>query len=368
MYLSFFFFLLIFLLICHFFVYYLLLKIFNVNNKKVKLKLALLIITLFLAVFITLYLFNRYDHALIRLIYIIFASWMGIALNIIFLASLFLFFKKILNIFRVEIKRDYFIYSFLGLLIIIISLSFYRAFIPRISSYEVFIENLPLGWENKKIVHVSDLHLGPIYRANFLNRIIKKINTLNPEAVFISGDFFDGRKTDFSWLNHLLDSMKVNRGIFYSFGNHDLYLGADQVKAVINNEDLVILDDKIVTIDDLQIIGINYLNNGSNELVLDVLKENNYNEGKASILMFHAPQNILAFKEAKIDLQLSGHTHDGQLFPFNYLVKWFHQGYGYGFFNEGDFNLVVSSGLGTWGPPMRIAKRSEIVEIVLRKK
>ena len=371
MHLSFFSFLLLFLLCCHFFVYYFLVRLFNLSNKKLKLKLGLIITSILVGVIVTLYLFNIYDNSLIRIAYAIFASWMGIVINIILLAFLLLFFKKIFTIFKIKIATIYFRYTFILLIVIISIISFYRALSPTVSSYEVFVKDLPLAWENKTIVHISDLHLGPIYRANFLNRVVDRINLLEPEAVFISGDFFDGRRTDFSWLNHLLDAIITKKGIFYGFGNHDLYLGADKAKEIINSESLVILDNKMLEVDGLQIIGLDYLSDISNtngDLLKEVLEDNNYNENQPSILIFHAPLNIETFKEAKIDLQLSGHTHDGQLFPFNYLVKLVHDGYGYGLFSEGDFNLIVSAGLGTWGPPMRTAHRSEIVEIVLRKK
>lgn len=122
------------------------------------------------------------------------------------------------------------------------------------------------------------------------------------------------------------------------------------------------------TVDGLQIIGIDYSFNTDFDLEKAILKQVNYDQGKPSILLFHVPKNTDLAKAAGIDLQLSGHTHDGQLWPFNYVAKWAFRGYNYGLFTTGDFSLIVNGGAGSWGPPMRTAARSEIVKITLKKK
>ena len=121
-------------------------------------------------------------------------------------------------------------------------------------------------------------------------------------------------------------------------------------------------------VEGLQIIGINYSFEKDFDLEKNILEQVGYNKDKPSLLLFHAPKNIELAKSAGIDLQLSGHTHDGQLFPFNFMAKWMHRGYGYGLFQLEDFSLVVSRGVGTWGPPMRTSGPSEIVKITLKKK
>lgn len=175
-------------------------------------------------------------------------------------------------------------------------------------------------------------------------------------------------ESDFSWLNKPLDDLKAKKGLYYGFGNHDLYLGFEKVSELMADKNLVILDNKLKEVDGLQIIGINYSFRNDFDLEKEILYQSGYDKSKASILIFHTPTNIALAKSAGIDLQLSGHTHDGQLFPFNFPAKWMHAGYGYGLFKENGFNLVVSSGIGTWGPPMRTTARSEIVKILLKKK
>ena len=97
--------------------------------------------------------------------------------------------------------------------------------------------------------------------------------------------------------------------------------------------------------------------------VLDSLKSDFL--GKPNILLYHAPTNIEQIKEAGVNLELCGHTHKGQLFPLKYIVNLIYKGYGYGLHQFGDYTLYVSSGTGSWGPPMRTGSDSEIVVITL---
>ena len=123
----------------------------------------------------------------------------------------------------------------------------------------------------------------------------------------------------------------------------------------------------MVVVDGLQIIGINYAFNNDFELDKAILKQVNYDRHQPSILMFHNPNDIPLAKSAGINLQLSGHTHNGQLIPLNWIEKIYYHGYNYGYFSDGDFNIIVSSGTGTWGPPMKTVGHSEIVKIILKR-
>lgn len=359
----------IFLLFGHVFLYFTLFRFFLPVFPALKLVVILLLVFLFVGVLFSSYIIHVRDSVITRYLYFFFSSWIGVLLNLILVAILLVAIKLTLSVFSITISTNIYAWLLLAMTIAISLLGFYRAFSPRIVNYNVAIKDLPEFWEGKKIVHISDVHIGPIYRENFLNKIFNKINTLSPEAIFISGDFFDGMEADFSWLERPLAKLKAPKGIYYGFGNHDLYLGFDKVIRLMADKDLVVLDNSLVVVDGLQIIGINYSFKRDFDLEKEILYQTGYDKNKASILVFHSPKNTYMARKAGIDLQLSGHTHDGQLFPFNFVAKIVHDGYGYGFFNDGqEFNLVVSSGVGTWGPPMRTAARSEIVQITLRKK
>lgn len=359
---------LLFVLFGHALIYLFLIKIFGLSLLSSRVILIVALIVLFLSVLISSYLIHKWDNVFTRYYYIVSTLWLGVLVNIAIMAVMVILLKIAMSGFGITLAPFVFRAFFLIGLALISGLGIYRAMVPAVTEYEVKIKDLPPAWEGKKIVHISDVHLGPVYREKFLHKLIDRINVLEPEAVFITGDFFDGMETNFSWLNHPLGKIKAPRGMYYGFGNHDLYLGFDKAVKLMEGNPVIILDDKMKVVDGLQIIGINYSFASDFNLEKEILSKVGYDSANPSLLMFHTPKNIDLAKSAGIDLQLSGHTHDGQMFPFNLLAKWAHKGYGYGLFEEGEFNLIVSSGVGTWGPPMRTASRSEIVSITLHKK
>lgn len=357
----------ILLFIAHILSYFLFLNFFNLNTLSSKIVTASILTLVFLGIIFSSYLIHVKDNYFFRFSYIFFSFCLGLMVNLFLVAIFLLVFKKCLILIGFNLPSLLWQLSLIILTLLISFIGVFRALVPRVVNYEVFIKDLPLAWENKSIVHISDVHLGPVYRQSFLQRLVKKINDLEPEAVFISGDFFDGMESDFSWLEKPLGDLKSKKGVYYGFGNHDLYLGFDKVLKLMSDKKLIILDNSLKEVDGLQIIGINYSFKSDFDLEKEILYQSGYDKSKASILIFHTPKNIDLSKSAGIDLQLSGHTHDGQMFPFNFPAKWMHDGYGYGLFVENGFNLVVSAGIGTWGPTMRTTARSEIVKILLKK-
>lgn len=341
---------------------------FDINSYSGNLHVALVILFLFLSVILASYLIHKSDNLFTRWYYILTGFWIGLLVNL-FLSALVVVIIKFISPY-LNFNPSVLSYQiiFFGLALLISVYGIYGARYPRITEYTIAVKDLPDSWNNKSIVQISDVHLGPVYRQYFFNRIMDKIAKINPEAVFITGDLFDGMEADFSWFGKPFTKINPPQGIYYSFGNHDLYLGFNRSMEILKSSPVVILDNKMVEVSGLQIIGINYSFDKDFDLEKNILSQVNYNKNKPSILLFHAPKNIELAQSAGIDIQLSGHTHDGQLFPFNFVAKWAHQGYGYGFFQVGDFSLVVNRGVGTWGPPMRTSGPSEIVKINLIKK
>jgi predicted MPP superfamily phosphohydrolase len=342
-------------------------KLFSISTG-IKMIAAIVILFMFFSVVLSSYLIHKKDNVFTRNYYLISCFWVGLLVNFCLMALLILILKSIgwtfgfivpLLLVKLIFFGGAFIFSFWGV---------YNAWFPGIITYEVKIKDLPDSWNNKTVVQISDVHLGPVHREKFFGRLLSRVQALNPEAVFITGDLFDGMESDFVWLKHPFEKMRVPKGIYYSFGNHDLYLGFDRVIDILKDNPVTILDNKMVIVDGLQIIGINYSFNKDFDLQEAILKQVGYDKKLPSILLFHEPKNVELAKNAEIDLQLSGHTHNGQLFPFNYISKLAYSGYGYGLFNDQDFSLIVSRGSGTWGPPMRTTGRGEIAKIILKKK
>jgi len=236
---------------------------------------------------------------------------------------------------------------------------------------------------------LSDVHLGHFYGTEFLNNLVRKVNALNPEVILITGDLFDGMAKTISHFAAGLDQLRATKGVFFVTGNHETYVGLNRALNVLKKTKIQILHNEIIEVDGLQIMGISYPGiGGAHEIRgLEKLPQNSSNK-IPRILLFHTPTNIrpkdgdgldhhfatywvpdTSFalnKEIGTDLQLSGHSHAGQLFPFGYLTKIIYRGYDYGFHRQSRFAIYTTSGVGTWGPPMRTGNLPEIVVINLK--
>lgn len=313
-------------------------------------------------------LIHKKDNLLIRIYYIISMTWIGWFFNLLIFITPIATYKIILRF-----QGQFFDASHYGLLLFILAtlftiLNIVYAFYSHVKRLAVKIKDLPPYWENKTIVMISDLHIGPIYRQKFLARTINKINKLQPTMVLIAGDLFDGMEADFFWLHEPFKKLNAPQGVYYAIGNHDLYLGLKNVLEIFRESNIRILNNERVIRKGLQVIGINYFKNDSLSLKKIILSRVGYDSKLPSVLLWHEPKKVEQARAAGIDLMLAGHTHNGQMWPLNFIAKWAYEGYNYGLYQYQDFSLYVSGGLGTWGPPLRNTSRSEIVAIRLEKK
>ncbi len=260
----------------------------------------------------------------------------------------------------------------------------------QITSIEVSLKNLPDKWKGKTVIQLSDMHLGPINRVRFADKLVKKVNGLNPDLILITGDLFDGMDGNFEPFIKPLSEFKAKNGVYFTTGNHEGYLNLTEPLAVLKKASITVLDDEIVDVNGIQLVGISYpLYNGNGaRQKKEVFESPDYDLEKPTILMYHTPTNVIhenkdmgrqqsstywipdtdfSFtKKMKVDLQLSGHTHQGQFFPFNLMARLIYGKYYHGLNRDGDFTIYTSSGTGTWGPPLRTLTKSEIVVIKLK--
>ncbi len=241
-----------------------------------------------------------------------------------------------------------------------------NARVSRVVPVNVSLPNLPPAWKGKTAVMVSDLHLGHVLRDGFARKIINDINALKPEIVFLPGDFFDGVKTDFNHLAGLFKQVKSVRGIYYVTGNHEQIAGYEICEQAVAAAGMHILENKMADINGLQIAGLAYYaeTKETPERIINLLASMNLDPAKPTILLKHVPNHVSAIAKTGVSLQLSGHTHLGQVWPFRFITKRVYKGFDYGLKQLGNFQIYTSSGAGTWGPPMRVFTRSEIVKIV----
>lgn len=240
-----------------------------------------------------------------------------------------------------------------------------NARLTKITKIKVKLPNLPESWRGKTAVLVTDIHLGHVLRNGFAKKVISKINSLKPEIVFIPGDFYDGVHTGFGELAAEFKDINAPAGVYFSSGNHEMFAGYGQTEAALSGAGIHILEDQKVEINGLQIAGLAYKEE-TDETVSQRIKLLGLNPDRPSILLKHVPDHLPPIARAGVSLQLSGHTHHGQIWPFRYITRKIFKGFDYGLKKLGNTQVYTSSGAGTWGPPVRIFTKSEIVQITFQ--
>ncbi len=235
---------------------------------------------------------------------------------------------------------------------------------------EVPIDGLPAALHGFTIVQISDLHVGPTVKAPFVRAIVDRINTLDADAVAITGDLVDGRVQDLAHDVAPLADLRSRHGSFFVTGNHEYYSGAAEWVALLRTLGLTVLLDEHVVLD-----------HGGAQLVLAGVADFSARHFIAShksdphaamagaphgaglrVLLAHQPRSADAAAHAGFDVQLSGHTHGGQFWPWNLLVK-LQQPFVAGLHRLRTLWVYTSRGTGYWGPPLRLGAPSEITRL-----
>jgi uncharacterized protein len=218
---------------------------------------------------------------------------------------------------------------------------------------------VPDAWQGKSAVLLTDLHLGAINDERFMRRVVDEVNRIGPKAVFISGDYFDGTCNRFAELTAPLSGIRSR--IFFVNGNHEIYINGGKFDEHFERNGVLVLNNEKTDLDGLGIVGIDFRVR-TKENFASVMEAVNPTAG--SVLLYHQPVNLAEAEAAGIGLMLSGHTHRGQFWPFNYFTYAIFGKYHYGLNPYGRMRVYTSNGAGTWGPPLRIGNRPEIVKIL----
>jgi predicted MPP superfamily phosphohydrolase len=296
------------------------------------------------------------------------------------LIVLFKFFNtNVLGIFNLNFSYFYvnLIAAFIFLFTILINIyGLYKPSKIKVLEKDIHIENLPTIWENKRAAFISDTHYGPIHGKRYAKKVVSIINKNNADYLFHSGDFYDGPKID--WAKPANEYKKINQNIkkYFVSGNHEVYAQSsdtgDDILKHIEEAGFIITNNKVTEELGVNIIGVDYArgDHKDEDMVKNIFESDEYkiNRHKPSIVLKHVPINIKSVSDYGADLMLSGHTHNGQMFPFNYLTKYVYKGFHYGLKYEGDTAVYTTSGVGSWGPPQRIGTQSEIVFFTFKKK
>ena len=235
----------------------------------------------------------------------------------------------------------------------------------RVTRVTVALDNLPPQWRGRKAALVSDLHLGHIRNYGFVSRVARRIAALQPDIVLITGDLYDGVAGDFEKLalpwKELVSGKAAAHGIYYIAGNHEeFYAHAEYLPALLKSGVRVLNNEKI-EVDGLQIVGVHYRDATQPERYQAILQRIGLDRGRASILLLHAPVRLAISEAEGVSLQLSGHTHGGQFFPWTLIVQRVWGKFAHGLQAFGKMQVYTAYGTGTWGPPLRVGTRPEIV-------
>ena len=305
----------------------------------------------------------RYSNAPVAVLYKVAAVWLGL-LNFFFLAACLCWPVDIaLRALRLPGHRQLvgcILFTLAALAAVYGILNARRVRVRRI---RVKLPNLPPSWHGRTAVLLSDLHLGNINRLGFSRRIAAMAARLNPDLVFIPGDLFDGTPVDADRLAEPFSAFTPPHGIFFVTGNHDEFGDRPHFAAALKRAGIRVLVNEKVVVDGLTIAGIPYHDSTYPMRVRTTLEGMGLSPGSPSILLSHAPTRLPVAAQAGVSLQLSGHTHGGQLFPFTWLTRRVFGKFTYGLQRFNAMQVYTTYGAGTWGPPMRVGTRPEIVAI-----
>ena len=244
---------------------------------------------------------------------------------------------------------------------------------PRVARVEIALSRWPKPLDGFRIAQISDIHIGPLRDRRFSAALTDRVNALSPDLICVTGDLVDGS-------SHLLadevapfGGLRARNGVFFVTGNHDHYSGADAWSDVVAKLGLVPLRNRSVTIRcdgaAFTLAGVDDhrggFGGGDREDLPKALAERD--PALPVVLLAHDPATFKRASQSGIDLQLSGHTHGGQIWPFRFLVR-LAVPFVAGRYARNGAELYVSRGTGFWGPPMRLFAPAEITELTLRSR
>lgn len=334
----------------------LIIKAFALKNRFLKISIYFTPFLILVLFFTSFALASNYQNNFLAYFYIIF----GLLFALLSQLMLFGFFYYLIFLFLKRKKSIQVLAKiFLSLAFVSFLLGVYNAF-----NFEVKVIDLSHRFTAQtNIVHLTDLHLGYIYGPGYLEKLVSRVNHLEADLIVISGDLFDGSDKEID--KFVVSLQKFKSPVIFIFGNHDVYSGfKDKVSEVVKEAGLIELKDEALLINNLEIIGFDYLSNSDSNLrreIKNLLAQKEY----PRIVVNHVPVDYREAHALGADLMLAGHTHRGQVFPLSLITRLIYGQFAYGLSNYQEMLFYTSAGVGTWGPPIRTPFRGEISLISL---
>jgi hypothetical protein len=307
----------------------------------------------------------RHSNFGLRLAYRISAIWLGVLNFSFFAACAAWIVSAAAMLLSFHFGPKVIAEAFFGMAILASIYGLVNANRLRVTRATVNLPDLPATWRGRTVALVTDLHLGNVRGAGFARRVVAKLKSLQPDAVFISGDLFDGTEANPDALVAPWRNLSAPAGIYYVTGNHEEFTDRAKLIGAVQRTGIRVLNNEKVDVQGLQIVGVHDRETADPRQFRALLRQAALDGGRASILLAHQPSSLAIAEEAGISLQLSGHTHGGQIWPWTWLAARVHGRFNGGLNRFGKLQVYTSSGAGTWGVPMRVGTKSEIVLIRL---
>ena len=305
----------------------------------------------------------RYFNFLVRIFYTLSALWLGLV-NFLFLAACASWVVYVVpELFGARLERRPLALAFLGLALLMAIYGVVNASWTRVRRITVKLPGLPEPWRGRTAALVSDWHLGHVRNRGFVRHILRMLARLQPDVLFITGDLYDGTAADLERLAEPWAKFSLPLGSYFVTGNHEEFTSPTKYLDAVKRCGIRVLTNEKIIVHGLQIVGVHYQDSVNAGKLQSVLAQAALDRSVASILLVHTPNLPQIAEEAGVSLQLCGHTHRGQFFPFTLIVSRIYRQFAYGLNRLGGLTIYTSSGAGTWGPPFRVGTNPEIVLI-----
>lgn len=239
----------------------------------------------------------------------------------------------------------------------------WNSFHLRVRRIAISAPDVPDAWRGKRLVFFSDVHLGDVRGAGFVKKLIKKVQMLDPWAVAIAGDLFDGVKCDAEKLVAPFKDLHPPQGVYFASGNHEYIRNHEIFLNAVQSAGIKVLRNEKVNIQGMDLVGVDWNDTRKRQDFAAVLEKIGVDSKRLSVLVKHVPDDLDVAANAGVSLQLSGHTHRGQFWPLSIITHLSYKGFDYGLHNFGKMSVYTTSGVGTWMSPFRFGTASEIVAI-----
>ncbi|MBN2223390.1 MAG: metallophosphoesterase [Deltaproteobacteria bacterium] len=252
----------------------------------------------------------------------------------------------------------------IGLVVLIVFLGWLNTQFIRVENVAVDLAKLPKAHNPTAVVFASDFHIGPTIHERQVEDFVEEINAANPDIILIGGDLVEGSVDGMNGTAEILSRLHAPRGVYAVMGNHEYHGGAEKAEAFIESADITVLRDEVVTFPGIvNLVGLDDPRSGNKKASMADLMAK-CDPSLPTILLTHRPVNMEEYAGDGIDLMLAGHSHHGQFFPLTIITNLVYT-VSYGYARIGPMQVYVTSGLGTWGPPVRVLTHPEIVKITL---